>query len=94
MTERTLTKDSREYKKLECVALYLELTSKHKAEYKVEDTYLDYGADWVWTTIVRHGYMECQILSPRQWKIIMEIETGHDLVKVAEDIRNGEYFSD
>lgn len=94
MTERTLEKDSREFKKLEWIASCLAFESKHNAEYKVEDVYLDYGADWVWTTIVRHGYMECQVLSPRQWKMIMDAETMADLINAVDDIRNGEYFSD
>lgn len=95
MTEQTLKMDSREFKKLECVARMLELESKHNAEYEVRDVYFDYGANWMWTTIVRtHDWMECQVLSPRQWRMIMDCETGADLVKVVDDIRNGEYFND
>ena len=94
MKECILPKDSRERKKLEWIAASLALESKHNAEYKVEDVYLDFGAGWLWTTIVRHGYRECQILDPREWHMIMDAESLADLIKAVDFIRHGEYFGD
>lgn len=94
MTERIINKNEPEYFKLQIVALALETASRHYAEYKVEDIYLDYGQNWKWTTIVRRGYRACQVLSPRQWKEIMEAETVTELKAIVEEIRNGEYFGD
>ena len=94
MTERIINRFEREYKKLELVANALELASPNGAKYRVEPTYLDFGQDWKWTTIVRYGYEECQILSPRQWKEIMMAESMEDFTAVVNDIRNGEWFGD
>lgn len=94
MNEGILVRDSREWKKLEWIAASLELESKHNAEYKVANVYLDLGAGWMWTTIVRHGYRECQILNPREWHMIMDAESLADLIKAVDFIRHGEYFGD
>lgn len=94
MNPTTITIGTDEYKKLEAVAKMLEVVSPHKAIYEVSDTYFDLGQDWVWTTIIRYGYRECQILSPKQWGNILMAETIADLTAAVEDIRNDEYFGD
>ena len=94
MGERTLRVDEPEYKKLKAVAAALEMLSKHSAQYVVRDVYLDFGQNWMWTTICREGYRECQILSPRDWRDVMVIETADDLALVVDHIRNDEYFND
>lgn len=94
MTERTIKPDEKEYKKLETVAKVLELFSEHNAKYIVKDVYLDYGQDWMWTTICRRGWHDCQVLSPRDWKEIMAIENENDLALVVSRIRTGKYFND
>lgn len=94
MTECTLERGTPEYQKLEAVAKILEILSPHRAAYVVRDVYLDFGSNWMWTTICREGYRECQILSPRDWKQIMFCETAQDIADAVQDIRNGDYFGD
>lgn len=94
MTERVIERREPEYKKFQFVATALELDSKHNARYIVDETYLDFGQDWLWTTIIRKGFSECQILNPRQWKEIMLAKRTEDLVKVVRNIQNGTYFGD
>ena len=94
MTERTLNEFEREYTKLELVAKALEMASPNNAKYHVEDVYLDFGQNWMWTTIVRRGYRECQVLTPREWEEIMMAEGLDELAKIVEEIRNDKYFGD
>lgn len=94
MTERILENNEREYMNMEAVAKMLEATSENGAFYNVEDVYLDYGQGWMWTTICRRGFRECQILSPRQWKEVCLATTIQELADVAEGIKNGKYFAD
>ena len=95
MTERTLEKGTREYAKLEAVASLLTATSKHGRKYVVEDTYLDYGQDWMWTTITYEGeWCGVQILCPREWQEIMLADSIAELARIAEEIKNGKYHND
>ena len=94
MTERIIKTWERLYTKLEVVAKMLEALSPNNAIYIVEDVYLDFGQDWMWTTIVRHGFKECQILSPRDCEEIMACETATDFAIVVNNIRNDKYFGD
>ena len=94
MTERVIRADEPEFQKLTAVAAVLEALSPNKAKYIVKDVYLDFGADWMWTTICRRGFRECQVLSPREWKAIMEIKTADDLAEIVKEIRNDKYFGD
>lgn len=94
MTERVISKNEREYKNLEFVAKALEISSPNNAQYIVEDVYLDFGQRWMWTTIVRRGFRECQVLSPREWEEIMLADGVRELAEIAEEIRNGDYFGD
>ena len=91
---RTLAKDSYEYKKLVAVAKILEAYSIHGARYVVEDVYLDLGQDWMWTTICRRGYSECQILSPSEWAMIVHAESPLKVAMCADEIMRGKYFHD
>lgn len=95
MTERVIKREEREYKKLQVVAKLLEIESPNGRRYTVEDVYLDAGQDWMWTTIISHGgFMEYQVLNPREWKEIMAAETAKEIAECVDRIRNGEYFSD
>lgn len=93
MTEGII-RDDKQLKKFEAVAKMLEAFSAHDAEYIVQDVYLDFGQDWMWTTICRRGYRECQVLCPRDWQKIVEAQTPSELAEVVDLIRNGEYFGD
>lgn len=92
--ERTLEKNDQGYKNLKAVAAMLGAFSKHGAAYEVRDVYLDMGQDWMWTTICRKGYMDCQVLCPRDWRAIVLANTVEDLAEVVNVIRNGDYFHD
>lgn len=86
--------DSELYKRFEAVASILTAYSPHKAIYKVEDTYFDYGQDWKWTTIIRYEYNECQILYPVDWERIVKADTMEELFKIVKDIINDKYSLD
>lgn len=92
--ERTLRNNEQAYKNMKLAAAMLEVMSEHNAQYIVEDTYLDFGQDWMWTTIVRRGWHDCQILNPREWFMITNAETTEDVARAVDDIRSGEWFRD
>lgn len=94
MQPTTISSGSKYYKKLSAVAAMLEAVSPHDATYLVGDTYFDMGQKWMWTTIIRRGYRDCQVLDPKQWEHILEANTPDDLAKVTNDIISDEYFSD
>ena len=85
---------TREFRNLTAVAKMLEAISPNEAFYRVQDVYFDFGQDWMWTTIVRYGYRECQILSPRQWEGIMLAKTVDDLADCVNEIISDKYFGD
>jgi hypothetical protein len=89
--ERTLQTNTREYKNLKAVASMLEALSPNGYKYEVKDVYLDFGQDWMWTTIIRNN---TQILCPRDWKMIVMATTPQELAEVVEVIRSDEYFRD
>ena len=91
---RTLDKNEEDYKRMEAVAKILTAYSTHGADYIVQGVYLDLGQDWMWTTICRKGYRDCQVLCPRDWEAITMAETPADLLKVVEVIRTDKYFND
>ena len=92
--ERTLNRNEQAYKNMEAVAKMLEAFSANGAEYRVEDVYLDYGQDWMWTTICRRGYNECQVLNPKEWEQIVLAGTATELAQAVEAIRTGKWFRD
>lgn len=94
MTERTLNANEREYKNMMAVAKMLEALSPNEAIYEMKDVYLDLGADWMWTTICRRGFRDCQILCPRDWKAICMADTAAELAEIVDRIRADKYFAD
>ena len=86
--------DEKLYMRMEAIASILTIYSPHNANYIVENVYYDYGQNWMWTTIVRHGYNECQILYPRDWQNIIEADTEEKLHKVIKDLMNDDYELD
>ena len=94
MNERILSKNEIEYSKLETAARMLESKSPNKAQYVIEDVYLDFGSNWMWTTIIRKGYRECQVLSPRDWENIMLADSFTELEQITDEIRNDKWFGD
>ena len=94
MTEQVIMNGTKEYKNLVAVAKMLEALSENDAQYVVKDVYLDFGQDWMWTTICRKGYKECQVLCPRDWRAIVEATTARELADVVEVLKSGKYFND
>lgn len=91
-TERVLLYGTSEFWKMRTTAELLNTFTTKNVEYTVEDTWLDYGAKWAWTTIIENNNEEdaifptCQILTPRQWKQIVSAETPSELATIAEEI--------
>ena len=94
MTPSTVKRGTQEYKNLVAVAKMLEAFSRNDAQYVVEDVYFDFGQDWMWTTICRRGFEECQILTPRNWERIMTATTTGEFANIVDEIRMGKYFGD
>lgn len=94
MNPHIIERETEDYRKLEMVAKMLEMVSPNHAMYRVEDIYFDYGQNWMWTTICRRGFAECQVLSPREWTQILFSEGLVELAEAAEEIRRGKYFMD
>ena len=91
---RTIAPNTSEFEKLEAAAAMLEAFSPNGAWYTVENVYFDYGQDWMWTTICRKRYRECQVLCPRDWEAIITAETPAEIAEAVETIRNDKYFGD
>ena len=89
---RVLKEDEQAYKNLEAVCGILNAMCKTDTIYKVAVTYLDYGQDWKWTTIVNNKGV--QILCPRDWERIEGARTVYMLAKITEDIRADKYFKE
>ena len=78
-----------EYERLRKSAVMLTENSDHGTFYRVENTYFDYGQDWLWTTLIAHtadGH-SYQALSPREQENLLtadnifeglhKVTTGH-----------------
>ena len=92
MGERILNREEQAYKNMEAVCGILNALCKTDTIYKVGITYLDYGQDWKWTTILNNKGV--QILNPREWAEIEVATTANDLVRIVEGIRGDKYFSE
>lgn len=93
MTERTFKREENpvEYSNLEKVANILTALSE-SIRYEVKDCYLDFGLNWMWTTIIANDPNESGVLSswqainPRQWREIIESESDCELLDVVKSI--------
>lgn len=94
MEERVLDYTEKAYENMEKVAYILTALSPNGARYTVQNTWLDYGLKWEWTTIIRTRYNECQVLCPRDWKRIVSVENPRDLLPIVNDIINDKYYGD
>lgn len=94
MQPKVLAVCDKAYKNLLAVAQMLEAVSPNNAYYVVSDIYFDCGQDWMWTTICRMGYMDCQVLNPREWEMICLADSLEDLYNAANEVKNGKYFND
>lgn len=86
-----------ERSRLELVASILTKESGKGRKYEVKDTWMDYGSQLAWTTIVytdpddNYGV---QILSPKEWADLLNAEDDDELNQVIDQITSGEYWSD
>lgn len=94
MNPITINMETKEFKNLQAVASMLEALSPNNAKYIVTDVYFDLGQDWMWTTIVRKGYKECQVLSPREWGAIIFADNAKQLGEATQDIIDDKWFGD
>ena len=96
MTEKVLEFGTIEYKNMELVAKMLEVDSVNNYTYIVADTYLDYGQNWMWTTIIRikPDDYDVQVLSPRDWQEIVSATSIPELLETEKKIRSDKYFGD
>ena len=92
--ERTLVSTEKAYKNLKAVATLLEAVDSEGILYSVGDCYLDFGQNWMWTTIIAHDpnsqnkvLSSWQALTPRQWKEIEAAETIEELAEIASKIK-------
>lgn len=94
MNPTTINYGTKEYKNLVAVAKMLEAVSEKNAVYEVRDVYFDFGQNWMWTTISRIGgeWGDVQILSPRQWEMILLADNAKQLAEAVNDIRSDKYF--
>lgn len=90
--ERTLKHSEQGFKNLCAVASILTAVSKNGFSYRVRDTYLDYGQDWMWTTII--DSRDVQILCPRDWEKVVLATTADELLDAVKNIMNDKYFGD
>ena len=86
-----------ERSRLELVASILTKESGKGRKYEVKDTWMDYGSQLAWTTIVytdpddNYGV---QILSPKEWADLLNAENDDEINQVIDQITSGEYWSD
>lgn len=86
---RIFEKNSREYHLLSAAAEIMTVLSRNGYEYRVSETYFDYGQDWKWTTILCHrpgeGYQwDFQALCPRLQEQIVTAQSIEDLAAAIE----------
>ena len=98
--ERVLMFEEQEYKNLQAVASMLTATSKNGYIYQVENVYLDFGQDWMWTTIVAYNLKDdsitgsWQVLSPAEWKDVVLADGAVELMNAVQEIKAGKWFKD
>lgn len=74
-------------KKLQRVASFLTAMSPRGFRYYVDDTYLDYGQDWEWTTVLADtGSSTYQALSPKEQERVFYADSINELHRIAEDV--------
>ena len=89
--ERVFTPDDKEYGLFKELANKLNELSPNKHKYVVEQIYLDYGSNWMWTTIVDKT-ADVQVLSPAQWLAL--VNKTSTVEEIAKDILTDKYCQD
>lgn len=93
-----MVKEPEAYQRLKVVAEMLNLNAVVKGSgttFYVGETYLDFGQNWMWTTILADNSKtgsSWQALNPREWKEIYSAEKASELARIAEEIASDKYF--
>lgn len=90
--ERIYKSNEIEYKRLRIVSDRMNEIAEEKygnrytVFYRVSETYLDYGQNWKWSTIIKEKMNgdSCQILCPRDFKLIIHEDSISKLMEYAE----------
>lgn len=92
---KTYAQDSPEYKQLEKVAEAMTDNSPTGVDYTVGETYIDFGQDWIWTTILaqKSNGEHWQALSPADLEKIL-FAKDEEIEQIALDILNGKFSPD
>ena len=92
---RTYSPDTDAYKRLTTAATVLTAVSPKGITYTVEDTYFDYGQDWMWTTLIANDpasvFGSYQALCPRDYELIL---TTDDMLTTLTAIRSDKWWGD
>lgn len=90
---RTFAPDTPEYQRLARAAKILTAASPRNYTYRVEDTYFDFGQNWLWTTIICYRpYGESyQALYPADQEAILTTDNVIDLLTTLARIMQGKY---
>lgn len=91
-----LKKDTEAFEKLEKAAELLAKKSPNKYKYSVGDTYLDFGSDYQWTTIIAYKQdgSSYQALNPAQWEEIVNSKSDNELEKAVIDVLKDRFNPD
>ena len=92
---RTYAPDTDEYARLKTASVVLTAVSPKHITYTVEDTYFDFGQDWMWTTIIAHDptshFGSYQALCPRDYEKILLTD---DMLTTLSEVRADKWWSD
>lgn len=92
---RTYEPDTEEYKKLMTASTILTAISPKGITYTVDDTWFDYGQNWMWTTIIAYdpstSFGSYQALCPRDYENILLTD---DMLTTLTAIRADKWWRD
>ena len=90
---RTYAPDTDEYARLKTASVVLTAVSPKHITYTVEDTYFDFGQDWMWTTLIarRPDGVEYQAICPRDFEKILLTD---DMLTTLSEVRADKWWSD
>lgn len=91
-----LKKDTEAFEKLKKASELLAEKSPNKYKYSVGDTYLDFGSDYQWTTIIAYKQdgSSYQALNPVQWEEIVNSKSDNELEKAVIDVLKDRFNPD
>lgn len=91
-----LKKDTEAFEKLKKASELLVEKSPNKYKYRVGDTYLDFGSDYQWTTIIAYKQdgSSYQALNPVQWEEIVNSKSDNELEKAVIDVLKDRFNPD